>query len=160
MTLKIHPLDRLLELDGTGGSAIPYLGYMEVNLQILGIQGYNEDILLLVIPNITYSEKVPVMVGSKIIDRAMRMIMKGELVRATMTCKQDHFGVVMSGSLHLPHEGARGWGAVKGITPTAAPNPTTPKEFSLDDVQWHICTTQRVTIPLLRTVNIHSNTDI
>ena len=41
--------------------------------------------MLLVIPTMTYSEKVPVMVGSNIIDRAMGMIMKGELVRATAT---------------------------------------------------------------------------
>ena len=37
MTLKVHPLDRLLELEGTGGSAIPYLGFVEVNLQIHSI---------------------------------------------------------------------------------------------------------------------------
>ena len=36
----------------------------------------------------TYSKKVPVMVGSRIIDRAMGMIMKGELVRATATWKR------------------------------------------------------------------------
>ena len=41
MTLKVHPLDRLLELEGTRGSAIPYLGYAEVSLQIPGIRGYN-----------------------------------------------------------------------------------------------------------------------
>ena len=39
MALMVHPLDQLLELEGTGGSAIPYLGYVEVNLQIPGIRG-------------------------------------------------------------------------------------------------------------------------
>ena len=73
-TLKIHPLDRLLELEGTGHSAILYLGYVEVNLQIPGNRGYNENILLLVILTMTYSEKVLVMMGSKIINRAIRMI--------------------------------------------------------------------------------------
>ena len=87
MALKGHPLDRLLELEGTGGSAIPYLGSIEVNLQIPSIKGYNEDILLLVILTTTYSEKVMVVVGSRIIDRAMGMIMKGELARATVTWK-------------------------------------------------------------------------
>ena len=65
MTLKVQPLDRLLELDSTGNSAIPSLGYVEVNLQIPGIRGYSEDFLLLVIPTINYSEKVPVIVGSQ-----------------------------------------------------------------------------------------------
>ena len=65
MTLKVHHLGRLLELEGTGGSAIPYLGYVEVNLQILGVQDYNGDVMLLVILTTTYSKKVPVMVRSK-----------------------------------------------------------------------------------------------
>ena len=68
LTLQIQPLGRSLELEGTGGSAIPYLWYVKVNLQILGIKNYDEDVLLLVIPTMTYSEKVPVVVGSKIID--------------------------------------------------------------------------------------------
>ena len=69
MALTVHPLDWLLEVEGTGGSAIPYLGYVEVYLQISGIRVYREVILLLVILTTTYSEKVLVMVGSKIIAR-------------------------------------------------------------------------------------------
>ena len=77
LALEIKPLGWSLELEGTGGTVIPYLGYMEVNVQIPGIQHYNEDVLLLVIPAITYSQMVPVMVGSKIIDRTLSMITKG-----------------------------------------------------------------------------------
>ena len=79
LALEIQPLGQLLELDGTGGSAIPYLGFMEVNLQIPGIQHYNKDVLLLVIPTMTYSKMVAAMVGSKIIDKALSLITKGEL---------------------------------------------------------------------------------
>ena len=107
MTLKVHLLDRLLGLQGTGGSAIPYLGYVEVNLQIPGIRGYNEDVLLLVIPITPYSEKLLVMVGSKIIDSVMGMITKGELVRATTTWKKAHLPTVAL-------ERSRGWGCCKG----------------------------------------------
>ena len=49
LVLQIQPLGQLLELEGTGGSATPYLGFMEVNLQIPGIRNYNEDVLLLVL---------------------------------------------------------------------------------------------------------------
>ena len=45
LTLQIQPLDWLLELEGVGDAAIPYLRYVEVNLQIPGIKGYNEDVL-------------------------------------------------------------------------------------------------------------------
>ena len=51
LALEIQPLGQFLELEGTGGSAIPYLRFVEVNLQISGIQCYNEDVLLLVIPS-------------------------------------------------------------------------------------------------------------
>ena len=78
MTVKVHPLDRLLGLEATGGSAIPYLGHVGVNLQIPGIRAYNKDILLLVILTMIYSKKVPVMVGSKIIDREMGISQKGK----------------------------------------------------------------------------------
>ena len=127
IALKVNPLDRLLKLDGTGGSAILYFGYEGVNPQILGIRGYNEDGLLLVILTKTYSEKVPVMVGSKIIVRVMGMITKGELVRATMTWKQAHFGVVMSGHSSFPHKGAKGCGAAKGSLPLQPPTLLHPR---------------------------------
>ena len=63
LDLEIQPLGRLLGLEGTGGAAIPYLRFVEVNLQIQGIRGYNEDLLLLAIPTMAYAERVPVVVG-------------------------------------------------------------------------------------------------
>ena len=42
------------------------------------------------------------MVWSKIIDWVIGMMTKGELVRATVTQKQAHFSVIVSGSLQLP----------------------------------------------------------
>ena len=77
--LKIQPLGQLLELEGTGGAAIPYLRFVEVNLQILGIRRYNEDVLLLAIPTTAYAERVLVMVGSKIINKALSCMTAGEL---------------------------------------------------------------------------------
>ena len=85
LDLEIQPLGQLLELEGTGGAAIPYLGFVEVNLQILGIRHYNEDVLLLAIPTTVYAAGVPVVVGSKIIDRALSCMTVGELAHATAT---------------------------------------------------------------------------
>ena len=101
LALQIQPLGQLLELEGTGGAATPYLGFVEVNLQIPGIRNYNKNVLLLVIPTMTYSEMVPVMVGSKIINKALSLMTMGELTKATMTWRQAHFGAIMSGSLQL-----------------------------------------------------------
>ena len=93
--LEIKPLGRLLELEGTGGVAIPYLRFVKVNLQIVGIRGYNKDVLLLAIPTTAYAEGVLVMVGSKIIDRALSCMTVGELAHATATWQQAHFVAVM-----------------------------------------------------------------
>ena len=76
---------------------------MEVNLQILGIRNYNEDVLLLVIPTMTYSKTVPVVVGTKIIDKALSLMTVGELAKATTTWRQAHFGAVMLRLLQLSH---------------------------------------------------------
>ena len=85
LDLEIQPLGQLLELEGTGGAAIPYLRFVEVNLQIPGVRRYNEDVLLLAIPTMTYSERVLVMVGSKIIDKTLSCMTAGELAKATAT---------------------------------------------------------------------------
>ena len=119
LALQIQPLGQLLQLEGIGGSTITYLRFVEVNLQIPGTQNYNEDVLLLVIPTTTYSEMVLVMVGSKIIDRAMRIITKGELAKATTTWKQAHFRAVMSGSLQLPCMGSNRTGVEKDVAPSS-----------------------------------------
>ena len=36
LDLKVQPLGRLLELEGTGGAAIPYLGFEESTSKFLG----------------------------------------------------------------------------------------------------------------------------
>ena len=103
LALEIQPLGWLLELEVTRGSALPYLGFVKVNFQIPGIQHYNEDVLLLVIPTMTYSTIVTVVVGSKLIDRALSLITKGELEKVTMMWRQADFGPFLSGSLQFSH---------------------------------------------------------
>ena len=88
MGLEIQPLDSLLlEVSGHGGSQIPYLGYVEVNIQFPDIDGFERDELLLVIKQTEYSKKVPVAVGSKIIDRIAKTITKDNIELLTDTWK-------------------------------------------------------------------------
>ena len=161
LALWIQPLGRLFELEGTVGSTILYLRYVEVNLHIPGMKNYNKDVLLLVIPTTTYSEKVPVMVGSKKIDQAMWVITKGELLKATMTWKQAHFRSVMSRSLQLPHTSSNRTGEENEVIHFSLGLETIEvKRFCLDDVWDPVCTTQRVTIPLFGSVSINGNTSV
>ena len=91
----------------------------------------------------------------------MGMMTKGELMRATMTWKQAHFGAAISRSLQLPYTDTRGNGEVgKEVTTSSVSEPTAPREFCLDDVQGHICNTWMVTVTLFGTINIHGSTGI
>ena len=161
LTLKIQPLGRLLELQGNGGAAILYLRFVEVSLQIPGIRNYNEDVLLLVIPTTTYSKTVLVVVGTKIIDKALSLMTAGELTKATMTWRQAHFGTVISGSLQLSCSSSDKSEMTKGITSSSQQDDTVEvQKFQLNDVKGLVHTTQKVTIHPFSTVNVWANTSV
>ena len=156
LDLEIQPLGQLLELEWTGGAAIPYLRFVEVNLQILGIRSYNEDVLLLAIPTTAYTERVPVVVGSKIIDRALSCMTMGELARATATWWQAHFGAVMSGLLQLSRSSSE---KLKMENLSGENDPVEVWKYQLDGVKGAVHTTQ-VTIPPFQTISIKGNAGV
>ena len=161
LPLQIQPLGQLLELEETGGAVIPYLGFVEVNLQTPGITNYNKDVLLLVIPTMTYSEMVPVMVGSKIIDRVLSLKTKGELAKVTTTWRQAHFGAVMSGSLQLTCTSSDKTKTGEGRGhPSTKSDPREVRKFCLDDIKGPVHTTWKVTIPLFSTMNVWANSSV
>ena len=144
-----------------GGAAIPYLRFVEVNLQIPEIKNYNEDVLLLVIPTTTYSKTVPVVVGTKIINRALSLMTVGELARATTTWRQAHFGAVMSGSLQLSCSSSGKSKATTGATSSFHQGGTVEVQtFWLNDIKGLVHTTLKVTIPPFSTINIWTNTSV
>ena len=127
---------------GDGGAAIPYLRFVEVNLQIMGIRNYNEDVLLLVIPTVTYSKTVLVMVGTRIIDKVLSLMTLGELAKATMTWRQTHFGAVMSGSLQLSHSiSDKSEMTKRAASSSQKSDPVEVQKFQLNDVKGLVCTT-------------------
>ena len=161
LALQIQPLGWLLELERTGGAAIPYFGFMEVNLQIPGITNYNEDVLLLVIPTTTYSKTVPIVVVSKIIDKALSLMTKEELAKATTTWRQAHSGAVMMGSLQLSHTNLNKSGVEEEVSyPSQSSDPVEVRKFCLKDVRGPVHTTPKVTIPPFGTVSVHVNSSI
>ena len=161
LTLQIQPLGQLLELEGMGGAAIPYLRFVEVNLQMLRIRKYNEDVLLLIIPTMIYFKMVPVVVGTKIIDKAPSLMTAGELAKATMTWWQAHFGAVMLGLMQLFHNSSDKSEMTKGATSSSQKSdPVELQRFQLNDVKGLVCTTQKVTILPFGTVNVWANTSV
>ena len=74
LKLKIHQLDTLLDIEGTGGINVPYLGYVEAKLRIKEIKGMDEDCLFLVVPDSNYTERVPISIGTLHIDRCLELL--------------------------------------------------------------------------------------
>ena len=60
---------------------------------------------MLVGPNMKYSEKVLIQVGSQIIDRILKQIITKDLENISETWKQSHMSTVLSKSTQLKEEG-------------------------------------------------------
>ena len=73
--LQINPLNQLVEVEGTGGNSIKYVGYIEANLTLpLGSQPFEVEALLLVLPSTDYQKRVPVAIGTTITDMVVDFI--------------------------------------------------------------------------------------
>ena len=75
--IQIHPLDKLVEIEGTGGDIIKYIGYIEATLILpLGSQSFDTEALLLVLPSTDYQQRVPIAIGTTITDMVVDFINK------------------------------------------------------------------------------------
>ena len=77
--LPFRHLDSLLEIEGSGGIEVPYLGYTEVNLKIPGVKAFDEDILVVIQNDSAYSARVPVVLGTLHIDMVIDQATPEEL---------------------------------------------------------------------------------
>ena len=76
---EIQPLVRLAPIEGSGGADIPYLGYVEVRMCIQGISSLDQNVLILFSHTTTcYHRRVPIQIGSHIIDQVANCITEDE----------------------------------------------------------------------------------
>lgn len=78
LQLQVKTLKSLLSVEGTGGSRVPYHGYVEANLQIPGINAFNQDTIFLVINDSKYGEQVPIQIGTLHIDAIIEVMTEDE----------------------------------------------------------------------------------
>ena len=83
LELKIYKLDTLLDIEGFGGNDVPYLGYVEAQLQVKGISGRVEDPLFLVVPDSNYTKRVPISIGTVHIERCLQLLKEKEIPNLT-----------------------------------------------------------------------------
>ena len=58
---------------------VPYLGYVEVHLQIPEVKAFDQDVLLLIIPNSAQTQCTPITLGTLHIDMAIKLATEKEL---------------------------------------------------------------------------------
>ena len=79
MGLEIKQLQTILGLEASGGGDVPYEGYVELNLDIPEVTKFKEDILILVVQDSAYGDRVPVAIGTLHIDMVLEVATKEEL---------------------------------------------------------------------------------
>ena len=59
--LKLEPkqLQSILQIEGSGGLEVPYLGYVETHLRIPKVKAFDQDVLLLIVPNSAHMQCTP-----------------------------------------------------------------------------------------------------
>ena len=103
----------------------------------------------------TYSKTIPVMVGTKIIDKSQSLMTAGELAKVTTPWRQAPFGAVMLGLLQLSHSHSDKTEMTNGATGSSQKSaPAEVQKFQLNDIKGLVPTTQKVTIVPFSTINV------
>ena len=79
LILEIKYLKTILDLEATRGLQVPYLAYTEMQLKIPEVRAFDRHVLMLVVPDSSYCQRVPVMIGTLFIDMLMKLATQQEL---------------------------------------------------------------------------------
>ena len=129
---EIQPLDHLVLIEGSKGADVPFLGYVEVRMHILEIHSFDRNVLMLVSHTTNcYHHRVPIQVGSHIMDQVANCISKGELQSLSHLWKLGYIRTIISKSALV-----------------------SDLEFDLDQVKGKVVTCEKVKIPTLQTAAV------
>ena len=76
LKLKLQQLRSILQIEGSGGLEVPYLGYVEGHLNIPDIKAFDLDVLLLIVPNSVRTQHTPSMLGMLHLDMVIKLATK------------------------------------------------------------------------------------
>ena len=68
-----------MQIEGSGGLEVPYLGYVEACLKVPEIKAFDQDVLLLIIPDSAHTQCTLITLGTLHIDMAIRLATEKEL---------------------------------------------------------------------------------
>ena len=117
---------------------MPYEGYVELRMQIPGIEAFDLDVLMLVIPESKYAKRVPITIGTLHIDEIVSLITNDELKTASKSWQRG----IISRKI-----------AVKSMQ-------LKENKSVLDQVSGDVKLTRKVVVPPMDTVHISGITKI
>ena len=78
LNLEPKQLQSILQIEGSGSLEVPYLGYVEVQLELPEVKAFNH-LLLLIVPDSAHTQCTPLTLGTLHINMAIKMATKREL---------------------------------------------------------------------------------
>lgn len=70
--LELQPINQILNIECADGKNLPYLGFIEASLEVVGIpMNHKQHCLFLVIPESSYSKDVPILLGTNVLSSIM-----------------------------------------------------------------------------------------
>ena len=81
LELELKSLDSILEIKGTGGGKVPYHRYVECRLNLPQIEKFDHDVLMLVIDDSQYGARVPIQIGTLLMDMAISLATEEERLK-------------------------------------------------------------------------------
>ena len=76
LNLKPQQLQYILQIEGSRGLDVPYLGYVETCLGVPEIKAFDTDVLLLIVPDSVHTMHTPITLGTLHIDMAITFVTK------------------------------------------------------------------------------------
>lgn len=71
--VTLRALDDLLKIECAGGSLLPYLGYIEIEVDVPELNVQGRSTVMLVVPETSYNKGVPVLLGTNILRPLMEI---------------------------------------------------------------------------------------
>ena len=135
---EIQPLGHLVSIEGSGEASVPHLRYVGVRMCIPGIDFFDRDVLMLASSTTTpYHQRVPIQVGSHVIDQVTNCISNEESQSLSQSWKVAYVSTIILKATSVGDLG-----------------------FDLDHVRGKVVTSEEVTIPASQTTVVKGLTTI
>ena len=84
----------MLTVEGASGHRLPYLGYVEVDLFIKEMEEPTQKVVMLVVPDTAYHQRVPVMIGTNILGNLKQVVDGDPAWRIALASIAKHQAIV------------------------------------------------------------------